>query len=114
MTVYYSYHMPIWLGILGLLFLIIGLIATIKSYYYKTYSQNLFSFVALTLFLTLILDPTRFALRTTKKLPDGSEVRVKKPIIAFRRYEETSDSFPGDDGDTLPEQWRFERAYLRI
>lgn len=83
MTIYYSYHMPIWLGILKSLFLIVGLTTTIKIYNSKIYNQNLSSFVTLMLFLTLILDPTLFALRTTKKLPDGSEVSVRKPIIAL-------------------------------
>ncbi|ODM23671.1 hypothetical protein SI65_01260 [Aspergillus cristatus] len=48
------------------------------------------------------------------KLPDGSEVRLKKPLIAFKICEKQTTVFLGALGEGLPEEWQFDKAYLRI
>jgi len=48
------------------------------------------------------------------KLPDGSEVRVKKPFIALKICEKQTAVFPGALGEGLPKEWQFDKAYLRI
>lgn len=114
MLVFYSYHQPFGILAWQLITFLFGLTAMIARYQYD-YRGHAFWFLFLaTSNLTILLDPTLCALRTTMKLPDGSEVKVKKPLITFRICEKQTTVFPGVLGEGLPKEWRYDKAYLRI
>jgi len=114
MTAYYSYHQPF--GALAWQFItfIFGTTAMVARYQYDYRGQALWFLFLTSSNLTLLLDPALCALRATMKLPDGSEVRVNKPLIAFKICEKQTTVFPGALGEGLPKEWHFDKAYLRI
>lgn len=114
MTVYYSYHQPFGFLVWQLITFLFGLTAMIARYQYDYRGHVLWFLFLTTSNLTILLDPTLCALRTNMKLPDGSEVRVKKPLITFRTCEKQTTVFPGALGEGLPEEWQYGKAYLRI
>lgn len=86
----------------------------VARYQYDYCGQALWFLFLTSSNLTLLLDPTLCALRSNMKLPDGSEVRVKKPFIALKICEKQTAVFPGALGEGLPKEWQFDKAYLRI
>lgn len=61
--------------------------------------------------LILLLDPET-CYQFTRKNPDGTEVRVRRPIVGFRRCE----ALVGMTGgyEVRVDGWRYEPALIRI
>lgn len=114
MTVYYNYHQPFGFLVWQLITFLFGLTAMVAQHQYDYHGYFLWFLFLTTSNLTILLNPTLCALRTTMKLPDGSEVKVKKPLISFRICEKQTTVFPGALGEGLPEEWQYDKAYLRI
>ncbi|ODM23670.1 hypothetical protein SI65_01259 [Aspergillus cristatus] len=110
---YYSYESPVQAQAWRSYSTFIGITAIICTYQYD-HGSFLWQLYHTIDAASLLLDPTSCALKVKKKLEDGSEVTVKKPILAFKGYEKTTATFPGAAGSPLPKKWSFEKAYLRI
>lgn len=110
---YYSYESPIQAQACRSYLLFVGITAIISTYQYD-HGSLLWRIYYTIDAASFLLDPTSCALKVKKKLEDGREVTVKKPILAFKGYEKTTETFPGAAGSPLPGKWSFEKAYLQI
>lgn len=58
--------------------------------------------------MDFLLDPDTCRIRRTKTNPDGSTIKIRRPLIGFKRCETLVDEDCQSDG------YRYEKAYLRI
>jgi hypothetical protein len=66
---------------------------------------------ALALILFTVLDP-EVTIKSRRVLPDGSVVRVRRPIVGFKKYETQVGVLGGYE--VRFDGFRYEEAYLRI
>lgn len=112
--IYYHYHIPFGMDSWVALYVFIGMTAAIARYQYDYNGHFLWLLFHTCQNLKFLFDPDTCSLSKKKKLPDGSEVKVNKPLIGFRECEKQTTEFPGAPDGTLPNMWKYERAYLRI
>lgn len=62
--------------------------------------------------LSVLIDPEVCYLWFTRKNPDGTKIKVIKPLIGFRKYE-TQIGFTGGY-EVRYDGWRYEPAFIRI
>ncbi|EYE99621.1 uncharacterized protein EURHEDRAFT_407609 [Aspergillus ruber CBS 135680] len=111
---YYHYHIPFGTDSWMAMYIFFGLTATIAWFQYDYNSKAFWFLFQSCQFLKILFDPDVCSLSKKKKLPNGSEVKVNKPLIGFRTCEKQMTEFPGASGGALPNKWKYERAYLRI
>ena len=111
---YFHYHIPFGMDSWMAMYIFFGLTATIAWFQYDYNSKALWFLFHTCQNLKIFFDPDVCSLSKKKKLPNGSEVKVNKPLIGFRACEKQTMEFPGAPGGTLPNKWRYERAYLRV
>ena len=93
----------------------LGLLAIFFALYF-TIGSNVATWLFLTLFLVVaiaggLLDPgTSHAY--TERLEDGTEIKVKRPLIGLKRFE-TKFGLTGDY-EVSADGWRYEMAYVVI
>lgn len=90
---------------------VLGSIATISTYALGT--DSILRHIVWLSFFTIqgasvVLDPRVCAVTTTRTYPDGSKVKIRRPLIGFRCCETQPDP------EFQPGWKRHERAYLRI
>lgn len=91
---------------------VLGSMALISTIVYgiddRTISHPLWFIFWTAQIMNFLLDPDVCRIRRTKTNLDGSTVKVRRPLIGFKRCEELV------DGDCQSDGYRYERAYLRI
>lgn len=111
---YYHHHIPFEMDSWMAMYIFFGLTATIACFQYDYNGKALWFLFQSCQNLKILLDPDVCSFGKKKKLSNGSEVKVNKPLIGFRACEKQTMEFPGAPGGTLPNKWRYERAYLRV